>query len=84
MEKAAMKKVRLSLSVSDTHLGDIKKVVKAAKKAGMSVEAQHESLGVVTGSIDADKLAALQRVAGVGHVEEERKVGIAPPDRQVQ
>jgi hypothetical protein len=79
-----MAKVRLSLSVSDSHLKQLSQVAKAAKKAGMKVEQQHDALGVLTGSIDEKKLSALHRIEGVSHVEEQRAVGIAPPGSPIQ
>jgi len=79
-----MAKVRLSVSVSDSHLKHLGKVAKAAEKAGMKVEQKHESLGVLTGSIDAKKLEHLRKIEGVSHVEEERAVTISPPDSPVQ
>ena len=79
-----MGKVRLSLSVGDEHTKDLARIAKALKKAGMKVEQQLASLGVITGEIDADKLPALGRIPGVMHVEEERQVGIAPPGSPIQ
>ncbi len=79
-----MAKVRLSLSVSDSHLKHLGKVAKAVKKVGMKVEQQHDALGVLTGSIDADKVERLRRIAGVSSVEEERQVGVPPPGSPIQ
>jgi hypothetical protein len=79
-----MPKVRLSLSVSDEHVKDLDGIAAAARKAGLDVEHQHASLGIVTGSIDAGKLDALRRIPGVAAIEEERQVGVAPPGSDVQ
>jgi hypothetical protein len=79
-----MAKVRLTLSISDSHLKDIGGVAKAATKAGMKVEQRLESLGVLTGSIDAHKVERLHKIPGVSHVEEERKVQLPPPGSPVQ
>lgn len=79
-----MAKVRLSVSVSDSHLQHLGKIAKAAAKAGMKVEQKLEGLGVLTGSIDASKVKQLHKIEGVSHVEEERKVKISPPDSSLQ
>jgi hypothetical protein len=79
-----MPKIRLSLSVGDEHLADLAGIAGAARKAGMDVEHQHASLGIVTGSIEAGKLDALRRIPGVAAIEEERQVGVAPPGSDLQ
>jgi hypothetical protein len=79
-----MKKVRLSLSVSDSHLKKLGKIAAAAKKAGMKIEQQHDILGVLTGSIDASKVGRLHKIEGVSNVEEDRTVKVSPPDSPVQ
>jgi hypothetical protein len=79
-----MAKIRLSLSVNDSHLKQLGKVAKAAKKAGMKVEQQLDALGVLTGSIDADKVDRLRGIEGVSSVEQDREVGIPTPGSPVQ
>ena len=79
-----MAKVRLTLSVSDSHVKHLDNIAKAAQKAGMKVERRLDDLGVLTGSIDASKVDKLHGIAGVTHVEEDREVGIAPPGSPVQ
>jgi len=79
-----MAKVRLSVSISDSHMGRVSDVAAAAERAGMNVEQQLPQIGALTGTIEQDQLQALRRVAGIQHVEEEREVGIAPPGGRVQ
>ena len=79
-----MSKVRLSVSVDDAHLKRFPEVVKACRQAGLKVEEQMETIGVITGEIDADKVKDLRKVRGVSHVEEERRFRIAPPESDVQ
>lgn len=79
-----MARVRLSVSVSDSHMDRLADVAEAAARAGMDVEQRLPQVGVLTGTIDEDRLQALQGVPGVQHVEEEREVGIAPPDSRLQ
>jgi hypothetical protein len=83
-QEELMSKVRLSVSVSDSHVKQLGKVAKAAAKAGMKVEQQLEGLGVFTGVIDPKKVDQLRKVDGISHVEQERAVGVAPPGSPVQ
>lgn len=79
-----MAKVKLSISVDEEHLSQFPKIMKEVEKAGMEIDQELEDLGVATGAIDEDKVAALREVEGVEHVEEEREFQIAPPDSDVQ
>lgn len=79
-----MAKIRLTLSVSDSHLKKLGTVAKAAAKAGMKVEQTHKALGVLSGSIDAGKVEKLRAIDGVDRVEEERTFQLPPPGSPVQ
>jgi hypothetical protein len=79
-----MTKVRLSLSISDSHMNRIDEVAAAAMRAGMTVEQRLPDLGVLTGEIDRDKLARLRQVDGISDVEEERTVRIPTPNSPIQ
>jgi hypothetical protein len=77
-------KVNLLVSVDDEHLDRFSEVVKGVEDVGMEVEEKLEDLGVLTGSIDPEKVEPLRRVEGVSHVEESRRFQIPPPDSDVQ
>jgi UDP-N-acetylmuramate-alanine ligase len=77
-------KVNLLVSVDDEHLDRFSEVVKGVEDVGMEVEEKLEDLGVLTGSIDPEKVEPLRRVKGVSHVEESRRFQIPPPDSDVQ
>lgn len=80
-----MSKVKLSISVDDEHLDKMPEVVKKIKKAGVKVDQQLESLGIITGSVDADRFDLLDRIKGVANVErDEGSFQIAPPDSELQ
>ena len=79
-----MSKVRLSVSVSDSHLDRMGDVADAAKRAGMTIEQRLTDLGILTGSIDANKIAHLQHMEGISHVEEEGTVSVPPPYSSIQ
>ena len=72
------------VSVADDHLDSFAEVVRRIKKAGLKVEQQLEAVGIVSGTIDSTKLAALDKVKGVAAVERSREFQIAPPESDVQ
>jgi len=79
-----MSKVKLSVSIEDQHLDRLDEVVERVKHAGMSVDRVMGAIGVLTGSIEPEKLDSLRGVAGVSHVEASRSYSIAPPESDVQ
>ncbi len=79
-----MVEVEVMVSVGDSHLGRLDEVAAAAEAAGMTVRARQPALGVLTGSVAADKLDRLWSVPGVEHVEAQREVRVPPPDSPVQ
>jgi hypothetical protein len=79
-----MSKTKISVLVDDENLHRLNDVVKQVKGVGMDVDHVLESSGVVTGSVDANKLKILKKVKGVSSIEEEREFQIAPPESKVQ
>ena len=79
-----MSKVNLTVSVADEYLKDFSDIVARCRKAGMNIENEMKSIGVITGSIDEAALDKLGRLKGVSQVEPERSFQIAPPDSDVQ
>jgi precorrin-6B methylase 2 len=58
--------------------GDIEAVAERLRAAGMQVGQVLAEIGIITGSVDAERRSALAAVAGVVAVEIEREVRIAP------
>jgi len=79
-----MAKVNLTVSVDDAHLDRFSEVVERVKKAGLKVDQKMANLGMVTGSIDSEKVGLLRKVKGVAEIEEQRDIQIAPPESPVQ
>ncbi len=79
-----MSRVNLSVSVDDEHVHRFSEVLEGVKNAGMDVEQEMEGIGVMSGSIDSEKVDSLRKVEGVSHVEQSRRFQIAPPDSDVQ
>jgi hypothetical protein len=83
-EGVDMSRVKVSVLLSDDSLKRINDVVKQVKSKGMKVDRVLQKTGVLTGSVEADDLGGLNTIKGVSGVEQERSVGIAPPDSDVQ
>lgn len=79
-----MSEINLTISVADEHLKDFTQIVARCRKAGMKIEHGLKTIGVISGSIAADKLDDLQRVKGLAHIERAGSFQLAPPDEDVQ
>ena len=79
-----MAKVNLSVSVKEEHRPRFAELVKQLKKSGLTVDQELHTAGVVTGSIESEKVQDLKKLTGVAHVEESRNVQISPPGFDVQ
>jgi hypothetical protein len=76
--------VAVSVSVDDEYLDRFDDVVARCKKAGLKVDQRLDAIGILTGTIDSERLDALRRLAGVASVEGERHISIAPPESDIQ
>ena len=75
---------QVTVSVADDYYERFSEVVERSERAGLEVEEQLTSAGVVTGTIDSAKRADLERVEGVAAVEVSRAFQLPPPDSDVQ
>ena len=75
---------RVNVAIDEKYRGRFSQVVDRMKQAGLKVDQELEDAGVVTGSIDADKLVELERVEGVTAAERSREIRIAPPESDIQ
>jgi len=66
-----MPKVTVTVAIPDPKAFDT--VMKAARETGFSATGRFEELGLATGEIDAEKVAALRKLPGVESVEAERQ-----------
>ncbi|MGH3758895.1 hypothetical protein [Actinophytocola sp.] len=76
--------VPVIVSVADDQLADLPAVVDALRDAGLRLGEVLIAAGVVTGTVDSDRISSLSAVPGVVDVERERTVGLPPPDSPVQ
>lgn len=65
---------RVVVSVEQPALKQIKQVVAALESAGLKVDQVMPVLGIVTGAVDAAKVAALKKVMGVAAVEKDEEM----------
>ena len=72
------------ISVDDAHTDAVEEVSRRLEQEGAKVEHTIASIGAVTATAPADSLDRLRRVKGVGSVEAEGEMTIAPPDSPVQ
>jgi hypothetical protein len=75
---------KITISVADDAIDRIDEVVTALESGGMHVEQVLRPIGVITGSVDTQRVHALGNVAGVAAVEPQRTVQLPPPDSDVQ
>jgi hypothetical protein len=54
------------------------------REAGLKVEQELETLGIVTGTVSEKDRAKISRVTGVSGVEDEGESELPPPDAKVQ
>jgi hypothetical protein len=72
------------VTVADSHLAAVGELAGLLREAGMEIDTLLPAIGIVTGSIDADKLADIAALPGVAAVEERRDVQLPPPGDDVQ
>ncbi len=75
---------KITVSVADDAMGRIDEVVSALENGGMHIDQVLRPIGVITGSVDTQRVHALGSVAGVAAVEPQRTVQLPPPDSDVQ
>lgn len=75
---------QVSISVADAFLDRFADVVKRIEQAGLTVDQQLDTIGVITGSIDSDNIGKLDQVEGIAAVERSRGFQLPPPDRPIQ
>jgi hypothetical protein len=74
----------VTVTVADSHAGALDDLAGRLAQAGMQVEQVLGVLGVVTGRLEDEQLAAIARLPGVAAVEEQATYGLAPPDAEIQ
>lgn len=73
---------RVTVTVDDGHLAQVREVAEALRRRGMRVESVLEGLGMVTG--EADDPGSLREVEGVQSVDAQMRHDIGPPGANIQ
>lgn len=79
-----MSQVKISVSVDDAHLPQIQQVSQQLQSSGMNVEQTLSAIGVISGSIQSERLDSLYQVEGVQNVEPQQDYQLAPPNSEIQ
>ncbi len=75
---------QVNITVQDAYLDKFESVVKRCVSAGLKLELALPSLGVITGVIDSDHVADLEKISGVQAVETSQTYHLPPPESDVQ
>ena len=75
---------QVTVAIDEGYRARFREVVDRARKVGLRVDQELSELGIVTGSIEADKIDDLARVEGIQSAERARTFQLAPPDSPVQ
>jgi hypothetical protein len=78
-----MSQIRVAIAVGDDALERVEEVVRACRALGFRKDSTLTGVGVFTGWVEADKVAALRAVPGVAAVELERSIRIHTPPRRL-
>lgn len=76
MSQGRKKRIRVAIAVADEALERFDEVVLACDALGFRGDSLLTSVGVLTGSIEGDRVQALRGVSGVARVEVERRLRI--------
>jgi hypothetical protein len=74
-----MNRIQIAIAVDDEALARLEEVAGACRALGFLSDTTLAGVGVLTGSIEADRLEALRAVPGVATVECERRARVHRP-----
>jgi hypothetical protein len=75
---------RVIVTVGARHLGQVDRVARDLRQAGMTVDQVLSASGIITGTVEPHRAAGLDGVAGVDSVEPDTDARIPPPDADVR
>jgi hypothetical protein len=79
-----MSRVKVSVGIQDDHIDRIGQVSDSLRSFGMDIEQTMPNIGMITGSIEAQKVDQLHQIAGVDAVELEQTYQLPPPNSPLQ
>lgn len=75
---------QVTVTVADSHAGELDAVAGRLARSGMKVDQVLSTLGIVTGTVEDEQIAAVRRLPGVRAVEQQTTFQLPPPDADVQ
>lgn len=79
-----MSQVPICVSIDEAHLAQIQQISQRLQSSGMTVEQTLATIGVITGSINADRLENITQIEGVKNVETQQNYQLNPPHSDLQ
>ena len=79
-----MNKVKITVSIDEAHINQIQEIAAQLGAMGMEIKQTMPAIGLVIGSVQAEKIPSLYKVEGIQNVEPERTYQLAPPNSDVQ
>lgn len=76
--------MKITVTVAEPHRTEIAGVVERLRSAGMDIDQVLEALGMITGSIAAEKLSMVEALDGVASVDEQMGFQLPPPGDDIQ
>jgi hypothetical protein len=72
------------VTVDDAHLGDVEGLAERLRAEGLEVDQVLGDIGIITGSVPADKRRSIDGLEGVDSVEEEATFQLPSPEADIQ
>jgi hypothetical protein len=79
-----MTTIKVLISVRDDYQERLPEVAQKLQAAGMQVDQWLVELGVITGSIAAERVSALSQIEGIADIERDETYQLNPPESDVQ
>lgn len=79
-----MSQVQICVSIDEAYLAQIQQISQQLQSSGMIVEQALATIGVISGSINADRLEHITQIEGVKSVETQQNYQLNPPDADIQ
>ncbi|MBD1843929.1 ketohydroxyglutarate aldolase [Cyanobacteria bacterium FACHB-63] len=79
-----MTNIQVLVLIRDEYHDRLPEVAERLQSAGLQIDQWLVEIGVITGSIAAEKMSSLAQIEGVASVESSQDYQIAPPDSGIQ
>lgn len=75
---------KVTVTVDDAHLGDVEALAERLRAEGLEVDQVLGDVGIITGSVPADRRSSIGALEGVASVEEETTFQLPSPEAGIQ